>query len=98
MLDNWFYTYHVKYYDEEVSFSHKEIERSGFLQATSLSEAFQKIVEYYGEDNIIGIQFECIDLEALTEVNEDTFPEINDLYAFCANAFYELKEKENRNG
>lgn len=57
----------IKYYDE---IEEKEAENTIFLYANGFRDAVEQICKWYGEDNIIGINFEFFE-EGYIEVDEE---------------------------
>lgn len=54
----WFYQYQIKAVVEEETidrYQYKEVVRNGVVPANTYVEAIQKIVNYYGDDNIVDI-------------------------------------------
>lgn len=57
----------IKYYDE---IEEKEAENTIFLYANGFRDAVEQICKWYGEDNIIGINFEFFE-EGYIEVDKE---------------------------
>ena len=54
----WFYQYQIKTVVEDEAidrYQYKEVIRNGVVPANTYIEAIQKIVNYYGDDNIVDI-------------------------------------------
>ena len=54
----WFYQYQIKVVVEDETidrYQYKEVVRNGVVPANTYVEAIQKIVYYYGDDNIVDI-------------------------------------------
>ena len=54
----WFYQYQIKAVVEDETidrYRYKEVIRNGVVPANTYVEAIQKIVNYYGDDNIVDI-------------------------------------------
>lgn len=54
----WFYQYQIKVVEEDETidrYQYKEVIRNGVVPANTYVEAIQKIVNYYGDDNIVNI-------------------------------------------
>lgn len=58
MKEEWIYTYKVKFLDED---TFEEVVKNGFVVATGMREAYDKISDFYGEDNIFNIFIESVD-------------------------------------
>lgn len=56
------YTYEVAYLNSE----HEFTKDKGIVRATNYSDAVKKIVEYYGEDNIVYFDGLCAQEDLLT--------------------------------
>lgn len=56
------YTYEIAYLNDEREFTRDQ----GVVCATSYSNAVEKIVEYYGEDNIVCFDGLCEQVDLLT--------------------------------
>ena len=83
MIETFFYAFRAKFYCEDDNGKSQEYERRGFLQATWMTDAFEQIRNYYGENELIDIHIYSEDLEGFTEINEDTIPELLKFMDYC---------------
>lgn len=73
----WFYQYQIKVVVEDVIIDRhqcKEIIRNGLIPASTYMEAVQRLVNYYGDDNIVDI----MQLTAALEGDVFEFENAND--------------------
>lgn len=83
MTETFFYAFQAKFYCEDGNGKSQEYERGGFLQATSMTDAFEQIKNYYGENELIDVHIYSEDLEGFTEINKGTIPELLKFMDYC---------------
>ena len=92
MNEAWTYVYDVKHFDKD---DYTLIQKKhGILWAESLAEASRQVCEYYGDDAILELNIQAIDLGSFIEIDDENIGALTDILEGCYKYLDSVEEKK----